>query len=210
MAIVATVAALAAIAPVAAQDDDSIGDIRREREEARDAEADALEELELLELEDERVAEILAQIQAAVDNQTAQVQAARQQLGAAEAEVAARKTAALEAADALVITHAAIEQRAVDSFVGTNREAEPWLTSSDLNRTAIRLSMLEFAAGSDRDLLDDLRTIQADREENLRLGEDARAEADRLQGNSRGRARGARDPPRGSGEDPGRTPGPNR
>ncbi len=176
--VITTMAAVAAVAPVAAQDGESIGDIRREREEVRDAEAAALEELELLELEDERVAEILAEIQSAVDNQSAQVQAARQQLDAAEREVAARETAALEAADAIVITTAEIEQRAVDAFVGTNREFEPWLTSSDLNRTAIRLSMLDFAAGSDRDLLDDLRTVQADRDANLRAGEEARAEAD--------------------------------
>lgn len=169
------------VAPVAAQDDgESIGDIRREREEARDAEAAALEELELLELEDERVAQILGDIQAAVDNQAAQVQAARRQLDEAQAEVDARRIAALEAEDALVVTRAAIEDRAVDAFVGTNREPEPWLASADLNRTAIRLSMLDFAAGSDRDLLDDLRTIQADREDNLRAGEEARAEADRL------------------------------
>lgn len=181
LVIITAMATITVISPASAQDGgETIGDIRREREEARDAEAAALAELELLELEDARVAEILDEIQAAVDNQTAQVQAARQRLAAAEAEVESRRTAALEAADALVITRAAIEQRAVDSFVGTNRELEPWLTSSDLNRTAIRLSMLEFAAGSDRDLLDDLRTIQADREEHLRLGEDARAEADRL------------------------------
>lgn len=177
--VVATVALVAAPAPVSAQDDDeSISDIRREREAARDAEAAALAELEILELEDERVAEILAEIQAAVDNQSAQVQAARQQLDAAEAEVAARENAAREAADAIVLTTAAIEERAVDAFVGTDREVEPWLSSADLNRTAIRLSMIDFAAGSDRDLLDELRTIQADREANLREGEAARAEAD--------------------------------
>jgi len=180
LAIAAALVAITAIGPAAAQDDDSIGDIRRDREEARDAEAAALEELELLELEDERVAEILAEIQAAVDNQTAQVQLARQQLAAAEAEVTAREQAAIEAADQLVITTAAIEQRAVDSFVGTSQELEPWLSSSDLNRTAIRLSMIDFAAGSDRDLLAELRTIQAAREENLRAGEAARAEADAL------------------------------
>jgi len=174
-------AAISVMAPVAAQDDDdSIGDIRREREDARDAEAAALEELELLELEDERVAEILAEIQAAVDNQNAQVQAARQQLTAAEAEVEARTQAAIEAADIIVLTKAAIEQRAVDSFVGTNREIDPWLTSSDLNRTAIRLALIDFTAGSDRDLLADLRTTQAEREAHLRAGEDARAEADAL------------------------------
>ncbi len=179
--IVAVLALVASVAPAAAQDGETISDIRREREEARDAEAAALAELELLELEDERVAEILAEIQAAVDNQAAQVQAARVQLDAATAEVEARATAALAAADAIVVTEAQIQQRAVDAFVGTNRDLEPWLASSDLNLTAIRLSMLEFAAGSDRDLLDELRTNQAEREANLRAGEDARAEAERLE-----------------------------
>lgn len=177
---VAVVAAIALTAPVAAQDDDSIGDIRRDREATRDAEAAALEELELLELEDERVAEIVAEIQAAVDNQAAQVQAARQQLDAAEAEVNDREDAALDAAAALVVTEEAIRARAVDAFVGIHDQIEPWLTSIDLNRTAVRLAMLDFAAGTDRDLLDDLRTFQAEREAHLRAGEDARAEAEAL------------------------------
>lgn len=169
------------VAPVAAQDDESIGDIRRKREEARDAEAEALEELELLELEDERIGAILEQIQLAVDNQAAQVAAARRQLAAAQAEVEARTRAADSAAGAILRTEAEIRQRAVDAFVGTDREFEPWLTSDDLNRTAIRLSLLDFAAGSERDLLDRLRTEQATREENLRLGEEAEAEAEALE-----------------------------
>jgi murein DD-endopeptidase MepM/ murein hydrolase activator NlpD len=179
-AIAAIALAVAVAGPVAAQDDDSIGDIREKREEARDAEADALVELELLELEDERVAEIVTLIQTAVDNQSAQVAAAQQQFDAAVAEVQTREKAAADASDAIVLTELEIQQRAVDAFVGTNREFEPWLTSTDLNQTAIRLSLLDFAAGSDRDLLDDLRTAEAEREEHLRAGETARAEADEL------------------------------
>ncbi|MDW3218329.1 MAG: peptidoglycan DD-metalloendopeptidase family protein [Acidimicrobiales bacterium] len=175
------VAAALLAGPVAAQDDDSIGDIRQKREDARDAEAEALEALELLELEDERIAEVLAQIQAAVDNQTVQVAAARQQLEAAEAEVESRERAADAAAGAILRTEAEIQQRAVDAFVGTNREFEPWLTSEDLNQTAIRLSLLDFAAGSDRDLLDELRVVQVERDLHLLAGEEARAEADALQ-----------------------------
>ena len=164
--------------PVVAQDDESIGDIRREREEVRDAEADALEELELLELEDEQIAEILARIKAAVDNQTVQVNAARQRLNAAEAEVLVREKAAAAAADALVVTQAAIAKRAVDAFVGTDRLNEPWLASADLNQTTVRLALLDFTAGSDRDLLDELRTFHAEREANVRAGQEARAEAE--------------------------------
>jgi murein DD-endopeptidase MepM/ murein hydrolase activator NlpD len=175
--------------PVAAQDspgdtvpdgDESIGDIRRDREQVRDAEAAALETLELLELEDERLGEVVAEIQAAVDAQASQVQAARQRLDAAEEEVRRRERAAADAAAEIVRTEQAIRDRAVDTFVGTQGRIEPWLTSSDLNRTAIRLAMIGFTAGSDRDQLDDLRTIQAEREENVRAGEDARTEADSL------------------------------
>lgn len=171
---------LLAVGPASAQDDESIGDIRRDREAARDAEAAALEELELLSLEDERIAEIVAEIQAAVDHQAAQVQAARLRLADAENEVRAREDAAADAAAQLVITEAAVRQRAVDAFVGINEISEPWLSSADLNRTAIRLSLLDFTAGSERDLLDDLRTLQAEREAHVRAGEDARAEADEL------------------------------
>lgn len=181
LAAFAVLGGLAVAVPVAAQSDDSIGDIREKREEARDAEAAALEELELLELEDERVAEIVASIQTAVDNQAAQVASAQQQFDAAVEEVAAREKAAADASDAIVLTTLAIQQRAVDAFVGTNREFEPWLTSTNLNETAIRLSLLDFAAGSERDLLDELRTAEADRELHLRAGEEAEAEAAALQ-----------------------------
>lgn len=172
--------ALLAIGPASAQDEESIGDIRRNRETARDAEAAALEELEFLELEDERMGEIVAEIQAAVDHQDAQVQAARLRLAAAENEVLTREQAAADAGAALEATTAAIRERAVDAFVGVNEVTEPWLSSADLNRTAIQLALLDFTAGSERDMLDELRALQADREANVRAGEDARAEAEEL------------------------------
>ena len=60
------------------------------------------------------------------------------------------------------------------SLAKTSRGIEPWLESGDPNRTAIRLAMLDFAAGSERDLVDQLRTTQAEMEEDVRLGEAAR------------------------------------
>jgi murein DD-endopeptidase MepM/ murein hydrolase activator NlpD len=181
LAAVALVAMLAPLGPAAAQDTgESIGDIRRQREEARDAEAQALAEIRLLEVQDERLAEIVAEIQSAVDNQRAQVDAARQRLDSAEAEVRAREDAAVAARDDIVVAEDEIRARAVDAFIGVHGDPEPWLTSVDLNGTAIRLSMLDFAAGSDRDMLDGLRTRRAELEEHVRAGEAARAEADAL------------------------------
>lgn len=172
------VAALAISAPATA--DESISDIRADREAARDAEAAALAELEFLELEDQRIAEILAEIQLAVDAQMARVDGGRQALDAAQAEVITRQTLADGAAADVALTTTEIRQRAVDAYVGTDNTVEPWLQSGDINKTAVRLAMLDFAAGSDRDLLDHLRRLQVEREDHVIAGEEARIEADHL------------------------------
>ncbi len=172
------VLALALAAPAAA--DETISDVRADREAARDAEAAALAQLELLAQEDERIVEILAEIQAAVDAQIAQVESARRALDAAQAEVIAREDLAAAAADDIERTIEEIRRRAVDAYVGTDNSTEPWLESSNINETALRVALLDFAAGSDRDLLDHLRRVQVEREAHLLAGEDARREADEL------------------------------
>ncbi|MEO0495614.1 MAG: peptidoglycan DD-metalloendopeptidase family protein [Actinomycetota bacterium] len=168
---------VALVVPASAQD---ISDLRRQREQARAAEQEALEQIDLLRADDAVIAATLAEIQGLVDAQTARVDGARQALAAAESEVLYREQLALDAEAAVAIMLDEIAVRAVDSYVGTDTTIGPWLESGDPNRTAIRLAMLDFAAGSERDLLDDLRTVQAEMEENVRLGEEARVEADRL------------------------------
>jgi murein DD-endopeptidase MepM/ murein hydrolase activator NlpD len=168
---------IALVVPAQAQD---ISDLRRQREQARAAEQEALEQIDLLRADDAIVAETLAEIQGLVDAQTARVAGAQQALAAAESEVLYREELARDAEAAVAAMREEIAIRAVDSYVGTDTTLEPWLESGDPNRTAIRLAMLDFAAGSERDLLDGLRTAQAEMEENVRLGEAARVEADRL------------------------------
>jgi len=165
------------VVPAGAQD---ISDLRRQREEARAAEQEALEQIDILRADDAAVAETLAEIQGLVDAQTARVAGAQQALAAAESEVLYREQLARDAEAAVAALREEIAVRAVDSFVGTDTTIEPWLESGDPNRTAIRLAMLDFAAGSERDLLDDLRTGQSEMEDNVRRGEEARVEADRL------------------------------
>ena len=168
---------IALVVPASAQD---ISDLRRQREQARAAEQEALEQIDLLRADDALVAEVLAEIQGLVDAQTARVAGAQQALAAAESEVLYREQLARDAEAAVAVMREEIAVRAVDSYVGTDTSLEPWLESGDPNRTAIRLAMLDFAAGSERDLLDGLRTAQAEMEENVRLGEAARVEADLL------------------------------
>ena len=178
LAVVATLV-VALVSPAFGQD---ISDLRRQREEAREAEQAALEQIDLLRADDAVVQATLNEIQGLVDAQTARVEGARQALAAAQAEVLYREQLAADAEAAVAATIEEVRVRAVDAYVGTDDSVEPWLVSGDPNQTAIRLAMLDFAAGSERELLDELRSVQATMEENVRRGEDARLEADRLRG----------------------------
>ncbi len=166
--------------PSAVAAEGSISDLRKQREEARDAKAAALAEVDLLKLQDAEIADVLAEIQSSVDAQVARVQGARQAFDSAIEEVTNRQQAAADAALALIATGEQIAERAVEAYVGSSAGAEPWLVSSDLNRTAVRLALIDLTAGTDRDLLDQLRRLEAQRSQDLIAGVEAQAEADEL------------------------------
>ena len=160
---------------------EDLSDLRRQREEAREAEQNALEQIDLLRADADVIRDTLLEIQALVDAQVARVEGAQQALAAAEAEVSAREQLARDAEQAIENTIAQIRVRAVDAYVGTgNSGIEAWLADGDVNQTAIRIAMLDFTAGSERDLLDDLRSHRAELEINVEFGEAAKEEADRL------------------------------
>lgn len=158
-----------------------LSDLRRQREEAREAEQAALEQIDLLRADAEVIRDTLLEIQELVDAQVARVEGAQQALAAADAEVLARQQLADDADVAIEATVAQIRVRAVDAYVGTGESGlEAWLADGDVNQTAIRIAMLDFTAGSERDLLDNLRAHRSAREINVEFGEVAKQEADRL------------------------------
>ena len=176
--LVAVLVVVAVASPTLADD---LSDLRRQREQAREAAQEALEQIDLLRAESAVIRDTLLEIQELVDAQVARVEGARQALRSAELEVIAREQLAADAEAAIADTIVQIRIRAVDAFVGTDDGGiEPWLADGDLNRTAIRVAMLDFAAGSERDLLDQLRSHRAELEINAEFGEVARQEADRL------------------------------
>lgn len=176
--LVAVLVVVAVASPTLADD---LSDLRRQREQAREAAQEALEQIDLLRAESAVIRDTLLEIQELVDAQVARVEGARQALRSAELEVIAREQLAADAEAAIADTIVQIRIRAVDAFVGTDDGGiEPWLADGDLNRTAIRVAMLDFAAGSERDLLDQLRSHRAELEINAEFGEAARQEADRL------------------------------
>ncbi len=174
----AIVVCLGLAAPAGA--DETISDIRKKREEAREAQAAALEQIDLLQQEDQRIAEILAELQAIIDAQWAVVQAARQSLLDAEAEVQARVDMVAQSEAEIALTLDEMRVRAIEAYVGTTDDLDSWLASGDPNQTAVRQALLDFTAGSERDILDELRRLRAEREEHVLAGEDAQREAEAL------------------------------
>jgi len=166
--------------PAAVSAQDTISDIRKQREDARDAKAAALAEVDLLKPQDTEIAAVLDEIQASVDAQVAKVAGARQALDAALAELDNREKMAADASKQLAATSVMITDRVIEAYVGSTDGLDSWLGSEDLNEAAIRRAFLDFTAGSDRDLLDDLRRLEAERDQQVLAGEQASREADTL------------------------------
>jgi len=131
-------------------------------------------------VEDARIAEIVAEAQASVDAQQARVDRARQELTAAEAEVRRRENAVVEANAAIARTDEEVTARAVDAFVHGFGEEVGYLGTDDMTESSLRMSYLGFSANGDRDVLDELRRLKANRELDVEAGEAARQEAERL------------------------------
>lgn len=164
IAVAAAVAAAMALASTASAND-RIRDLRRQRDTDRAAAAAAVRETNLLQAEDAELAEALANISESIDAQQVRVGRAHQELAAAEQELLER-LAVLDATEAeRGWLQEELARMAVESYVGvgTNLQ-ESWLDSDDLNATAIRLTLLDAAAGRDRNVLDRLRTLEAERQ----------------------------------------------
>ena len=162
IAVAAAVAAAMALASTASAND-RIRDLRRQRD--TDRAAAAVRETNLLQAEDAELAEALANISESIDAQQVRVGRAHQELAAAEQELLER-LAVLDATEAeRGWLQEELARMAVESYVGvgTNLQ-ESWLDSDDLNATAIRLTLLDAAAGRDRNVLDRLRTLEAERQ----------------------------------------------
>ena len=162
IAVAAAVAAAMALASTASAND-RIRDLRRQRD--TDRAAAAVRETNLLQAEDAELAEALANIEESIDAQQVRVGRAHQELAAAEQELLERLAVLDATEEERGWLQEELARMAVESYVGvgTNLQ-EPWLDSDDLNETAIRLTLLDAAAGRDRDVLDRLRTLEAERQ----------------------------------------------
>jgi murein DD-endopeptidase MepM/ murein hydrolase activator NlpD len=163
--------------PIGVGADEKIDDLRRQREAARDAAATAVAELEALELEDAELAQALVDLEQTIEAQVARIDGARQALSAAEAEVLTREGLVVEKLAETTALEAEVARRVVESYVGEADHTLDWLSSEDLNRTSVQLSLIEFSFGGDRQAFDELRRARAELEQHLAEGQRARDDA---------------------------------
>ncbi len=151
-----------ALLPVAAAGEtESIRQARDRREAAKDRAAEAAEALELIEAEDAEVAGALGALDDAVALQNARIRAARQAIEAAEAEATLRWVESEQVAVEIAEVQAAVERLAVDVYISGLRPGA-LLESSDLTAGVRKSAILDVVTGNRSDLLDRLRSLQAE------------------------------------------------
>ncbi|MCB0996308.1 MAG: peptidoglycan DD-metalloendopeptidase family protein [Acidimicrobiales bacterium] len=161
----------ALVVPAAAQE--SIQDAREQRSEAREQQLFASINIGLLEAEDIEVKEALDAAVELVNLQQARVDAARQALGSAEAELSQREQDLVWAEDDIRFLRAQVQAFSVDSYVSlASQEAEVWLSSEDATEATTKMAMVSSVTSGSVDLLDQLRAAVADRESALESAEE--------------------------------------
>ena len=157
--LIGSVAALMA-AVALGQSDGRIGDLRQQREQlARDA-ADVAIQVDALIADDEALVGALEELDAYVDLQHTRIDAAQAAIAAAEAEAAAARAEADWFIDEIENIRERLRQRAIQAYVQPPVDFVEQFSTS-LNRSAVRLFLLDLAIGNELEIADELRTAEA-------------------------------------------------
>jgi murein DD-endopeptidase MepM/ murein hydrolase activator NlpD len=134
----------------------------------------------VLAAEDAAVAKALDDIEAAVGAQQAAVEDATRRLEAAEAVAVTRRADAAAIGAELDQARADLATLAVDRYIGQRADdtATALFTSSDAGDALRRTSLLEYLHGTERDTLDAMRGLEAERAAALAAADDAVASAE--------------------------------
>jgi murein DD-endopeptidase MepM/ murein hydrolase activator NlpD len=134
----------------------------------------------VLAAEDAAVAKALDDIEAAVGAQQAAVEDATRRLEAAEAVAVTRRADAAAIGAEIDQARADLATLAVDRYIGQRADdtATALFTSSDAGDALRRTSLLEYLHGTERDTLDAMRGLEAERAAALAAADDAVASAE--------------------------------
>ena len=146
------------------QDKAKIQELRGERKKLALAKASAAAQLDALKLDDDALAEALADLEEYSDHLWATVVAASESIAVAESEAAT----AGQHADSLVVkinlTRERLRDRAIDVFVQPHANAVDQLAVADLGKSAVKFYLLDQVIGNALEITDDLRSAEAELE----------------------------------------------
>ena len=165
--LVALLATSLLVGPSWAQD--SIKDARQKRDASVNAQANAAAQINFLEAQDADVAEAVDQVNVAVANQQAKVEAAQQGIASAEQEVAKQNTLVAEAQAQIVSVRSQVSELLVEDYMGRRSDnASEILRSPNLLEGLQRAALLDAVQADRRRLTATLRGLQSDLDAALR------------------------------------------
>ena len=159
---------------------ESIREAREKKQDASNRRADAAAVLKLAEADDEAVVNALNDLDAAVAMEQAKIEAARQAIEAAEAEATLRWVETDQVVKGIEDLRRRLRDLAVDVYVSSMNPSS-FFESDDMSGAVRRSAILSAVSGNQGDLVDQLRALEADKEEIARSADRAIRDAERNQ-----------------------------
>ncbi len=159
---------------------ESIREAREKKQDASNRKADAAAILKLAEADDQAVVQALNDLDAAVAMEQSKIEAARQAIEAAEAEATLRWVETDQVVKGIEDLRRRLRDLAVDVYVSSMNPGT-FFESDDMSSAVRKSAILSAVSGDQGDLVDQLRALEADKEEIARSADQAIRDAERNQ-----------------------------
>ena len=159
---------------------ESIREAREKKQDASNRRADAAAVLKLAEADDQAVVQALYDLDAAVTMEQSKIEAARQAIEAAEAEATLRWVETDQVVKGIEDLRRRLRDLAVDVYVSSMNPGT-FFESDDMSSAVRKSAILSAVSGDQGDLVDQLRALEADKEEIARSADQAIRDAERNQ-----------------------------
>ncbi|MAT62255.1 MAG: hypothetical protein CL881_00495 [Dehalococcoidia bacterium] len=159
---------------------ESIREAREKKQDASNRRADAAAVLKLAEADDQAVVQALYDLDAAVAMEQSRIEAARQAIEAAEAEATLRWVETDQVVKGIEDLRRRLRDLAVDVYVSSMNPGT-FFESDDMSSAVRKSAILSAVSGDQGDLVDQLRALEADKEEIARSADQAIRDAERNQ-----------------------------
>ena len=159
---------------------ESIREAREKKQDASNRKADAAAVLKLAEADDQAVVQALNDLDAAVAMEQSKIESARQAIEAAEAEATLRWVETDQVVKGIEDLRERLRDLAVDVYVSSMNPGT-FFASDDMSSAVRKSAILSAVSGDQGDLVDQLRALEADKEEIASSADQAIRDAERNQ-----------------------------